>query len=547
MIKHLLLAVALLTCVSASAQSSKQFPWEFGLTLGTSSVGGDMIENDIIVFNQPSFSAGLLLRRRLGTSFALRGHVMYGQLKSDDSKSEDASQAARGFSSEATIIEPGLIFEWEPFAGKRYPDGGDFKKILSPYVGAGVAYGIWGEAEPDFNGRSTAATAADLAEDMDNTGGLVFPVIGGLKYYLSPKSSLGLEGGFRITSSDYIDGVSQAAEPDNDDSYVFVGLTFNTGFGRPDQDKDGIPDDEDACPTEAGPESTMGCPDSDGDGVADKDDRCPETAGLATLRGCPDGDGDGVADIDDDCPTEAGLPALNGCPDQDGDGVADKDDACPTEAGVASLMGCPDGDGDGIADKDDACPTQAGPASLNGCPDRDRDGIADKDDECPDEAGPASNNGCPLPTERPENLAERNARYRALLDGQDFQHIRLNEATGTIEIDRIYFPTDVSSLNRPDRIIIDEIDTFLALPGASNFSIRFEGHADRRASEEYNQRLSERRANSAEQYATGKGAAPSKLSQIGFGENRPVGETLRENRVVIPVASEPPRMIDPNN
>jgi len=99
-------------------------------------------------------------------------------------------------------------------------------------------------------------------------------------------------------------------------------------------------------------------------------------------------------------------------------------------------------------------------------------------------------------------------------------------------------------LNRPDKVIIEEIDRFMALPGASAFSIRFEGHADRRNSDEYNQRLSERRANSAEVYAADKeGANPSKLSQIGFGELKPVGETLKENRVVIPVASEPTRMV----
>jgi len=99
-------------------------------------------------------------------------------------------------------------------------------------------------------------------------------------------------------------------------------------------------------------------------------------------------------------------------------------------------------------------------------------------------------------------------------------------------------------LNRPDKVIIEEIDRFMALPGASAFNIRFEGHADRRSSEEYNQRLSERRANSAEVYAADKeGAKAEKLSQIGFGENQPVGETLRENRVVIPVASEPTRMV----
>lgn len=477
-----------------------------------------MIENDLIFLNQPSFGAGLMVRRRLGGMFALRGHIMYGGLKSDDSKSEDAAQQARGFSSDATVIEPGLVLEFEPFAAKRF-DGGTFKKILSPYLSAGVAYGIWGDVTTDFNGMTNANITSDIAAEADDNGGVVFPLGGGLKYYVSPKSSIGLDLSYRMTGADLIDGVSQAGNPAKDDAYIFTGLTFATGFGKKDTDKDGIYDEEDACPTEAGPASTMGCPDTDSDGIADKDDDCPTVAGLANLKGCPDGDGDGVPD---------------------------KDDECPTEAGVAALMGCPDGDGDGIADGDDDCPAEPGTKANGGCPDRDGDGIIDKNDECPDVAGVASRNGCPEPKDRAETLPERVTRYSELIAGEDFKYIHVDSTTGTISIDRIYFPTDVSSLNRPDRMIIDEIDRFIALPGASEFSIRYEGHADRRASDEYNQGLSERRAGSAEKYTTGKGVSESKLSMIGFGENQPVGETLSENRVVIPVASEPTRMIKVN-
>ncbi|OAV45973.1 DUF6089 family protein [Lewinella sp. 4G2] len=544
MYKHLLLALVMLSCVSLSAQSSNPYPWEIGLKVGTASMAGDLIDPDIVILNQPSFGANINVRRRIGKVLALKAHLMYASLESDETEGDNAR---RGFTSNTSVIEPGLMLEFEPFAAKRFGDDG-FKKILSPYVGAGVAYGIWGDVDTDYNGRTNARIAQDIQDQEDDNGGVVIPLGAGLKYYLSEKSSLGLDVTYRMTGSDLIDGVSASANPDDDDAYVLTGLTFSTGFGKKDTDKDGIADEDDACPNEPGPESTMGCPDTDGDGVADKDDRCPQTAGLATLKGCPDGDGDGIADIDDKCPTEAGLAALGGCPDADGDGIADGDDKCPTEAGPRATMGCPDGDGDGIADADDDCPAEAGPRGTNGCPDSDGDGIADKDDECPNEAGPASRNGCPVPkiTDRPENLNERIARYRTLLEGQDFSYIRLNEAIGTIDIDRIYFPTDVSRLDRPDRMIIEEIDRFLALPGASNFSIRFEGHADRRASDEYNQALSERRASSAKDYAAEKGASSSKLTMIGFGESRPVGETLRENRVVIPVASEPTQRVNIN-
>lgn len=538
------------TCISLYSQKT-QFPWEFGLQVGVSSMKGDLVDDGFTYLDQPSLHAGIMVRRRLGGMLALRAHLMYGGLTSDDTESDDADRRARGARSETSVIEPGLVLEFEPFAPKRFQDG-VFKKILSPYISGGVAYGIWGEVDTNYGTQAgTPEAATDAAANADDSGGVVFPLGGGLKYYLSPKSSIGLDVSFRLTGDDLIDGFSQAGNPDEDDSYIFSALTFATGFGKKDTDKDGIYDEEDACPTEAGPLSTMGCPDTDSDGIADKDDDCPEVAGLANMGGCPDGDGDGVRDIDDACPTEAGVMALMGCPDGDGDGIADKDDKCPTEAGIASLMGCPDGDGDGIADGDDACPAEAGTKANNGCPDRDGDGIIDKEDECPDVAGVRERNGCPLPEDRAETLEERVTRYSELLDTDndgmsDFEHISVDSLRGTIDIDRIYFPTDVSRLNRPDRVIIEEIDRFIALPGASEFSIRYEGHADRRASDEYNQALSERRATSAEEYSVEKGASESKLSTIGFGEKRPVGETLRENRVVIPVATEPTRMIKVN-
>ena len=53
--------------------------------------------------------------------------------------------------------------------------------------------------------------------------------------------------------------------------------------------------------------------DRDSDGVLDENDRCPDEAGSAALRGCPDQDNDGVPDIDDRCPTIAGTAAFQGC------------------------------------------------------------------------------------------------------------------------------------------------------------------------------------------------------------------------------------------
>jgi outer membrane protein OmpA-like peptidoglycan-associated protein len=117
----------------------------------------------------------------------------------------------------------------------------------------------------------------------------------------------------------------------------------------------------------------------------------------------PDRDGDGIPNEQDKCPDEAGPRENQGCPDKDsdGDGIIDRLDKCPNEAGPKENGGCPDKDtdGDGIVDRLDKCPTEAGPKENDGCPDtdQDKDGVVDRLDKCPTEPGPPENNGCPLP------------------------------------------------------------------------------------------------------------------------------------------------------
>jgi len=148
---------------------------------------------------------------------------------------------------------------------------------------------------------------------------------------------------------------NQVVNPDernnNDGRAWSVGGSFTYHFGRaaagekaagprrsgssyrisvPDEDKDGIGDDEDVCrnvPQGKHPDPFKpGCPenDEDGDDVPDVDDACPVTPPGSTpdpkRPGCPliDTDKDGIADPDDMCPLKPGPatpdPAHNGCP-----------------------------------------------------------------------------------------------------------------------------------------------------------------------------------------------------------------------------------------
>jgi outer membrane protein OmpA-like peptidoglycan-associated protein len=64
-----------------------------------------------------------------------------------------------------------------------------------------------------------------------------------------------------------------------------------------DRDGDGVPDDEDLCPAEPGPEALDGCPDDDGDGIPNREDKCPAEPGPAEHDGCPLGANDPLVEL----------------------------------------------------------------------------------------------------------------------------------------------------------------------------------------------------------------------------------------------------------
>jgi OOP family OmpA-OmpF porin len=54
------------------------------------------------------------------------------------------------------------------------------------------------------------------------------------------------------------------------------------------------------------------------------------------------------------------------------------------------------------------------------------------------------------------------------------------------------------------------------------------GHTDQRASAEYNEKLSRRRADAVRDYLIGKGVSADRLSAAGYGETKPVADNNTE-------------------
>jgi OOP family OmpA-OmpF porin len=244
--------------------------------------------------------------------------------------------------------------------------------------------------------------------------------------------------------------------------------------------------------------------DRDKDGVIDDDDACPDVAGVKTddpkTNGCPpDRDKDGIADVDDACPDTPGIktddPKTNGCPsDRDKDGVIDDVDACPDVAGLKTddpkTNGCPD-------------------------PDRDKDGIANDADACPDVAGPANpdpkKNGCP----------------QAYI------------AAGQIKIrDQVKFATGSAAIvpGKDSQDVLDAVQKILA-DHPEIAKLRVEGHTDNVGAAAMNRKLSQHRAESVMKWLVKHGIDAARLTAQGFGPDKPIDdnstdEGRRNNRRV---------------
>ncbi|MDO6807163.1 DUF5723 family protein [Zobellia galactanivorans] len=230
---------------------------------------------------------------------------------------------------------------------------------------------------------------------------------------------------------------------------------------------------------------------------------------IPVYQGKPkDRDGDGIVNRKDDCPDEFGPAENNGCPwpDTDGDEVVDKDDKCPEEAGEVMNDGCPlvDSDGDDVLDEDDKCPNEPGAAENEGCPwpDTDNDGVLDKDDECPNEMGTVANKGCPEAPEVTEEVQKQ-----------------LNDYAKTI----LFNSGKASIKSESTAVLVDIISILKEYPDAK-FSV--EGHTDSIGSKATNQKLSESRAMSVRDFLIKNGIDASRLTAVGFGEDKPIASNM---------------------
>jgi outer membrane protein OmpA-like peptidoglycan-associated protein len=95
-----------------------------------------------------------------------------------------------------------------------------------------------------------------------------------------------------------------------------------------------------------------------------------------------------------------------------------------------------------------------------------------------------------------------------------------------IKLEGVHFAFDSAQLTPEGRMILDEqTETLMDNPG---LQVEIAGHTDAVGTDEYNQDLSERRAQSVKEYLVSKGVGAGRLKTVGYGESRPIASNITE-------------------
>ncbi len=221
-------------CPALHSQTNNNPKFQFGVGAGTFIYQGDLAPSSIGSYRTMKPVINLFAAKLFSPSFSLRANLAFGGLKGDDAKySNPEYRQHRSFNFRTPVAEVSALGEWNILA-RNYASRG-----LSPYVFAGIGYSFlrirrdWSNLDTEyFSAESELMTG--LSEDAQRSvpkGLLVLPVGIGARYYLTDKIGISAETSYRITSTDYLDGFSQAANPSKKDYYHShsIGIVYRLG------------------------------------------------------------------------------------------------------------------------------------------------------------------------------------------------------------------------------------------------------------------------------------------------------------------------------
>lgn len=232
-----ILFICMLAARDVNAQSFERLDvsgsWSIGFTCGMSDLWGDVGTQSIMdhynngrYFNSMHFMGGVFGRFAVHPAFAIRGGINYGTVYATDQwnysqavkektiGNDYVQRYLRYQDAKTNIWEGSLLFEIEPL--RLDPESNIARRSGQPYVIGGLGYfhfqpysslnGTWVKIAPlhlEGDGFPVAGAPA-----LINLYQWCVPLGFGYKFDIGPHLNIGFEYQWRMTFTDYLDGVS---------------------------------------------------------------------------------------------------------------------------------------------------------------------------------------------------------------------------------------------------------------------------------------------------------------------------------------------------
>lgn len=221
------------TVLSAHSQT-----YEVGAMIGGANYIGDIGSTAYINPNTPAL--GAIFKWNRSTRHSFRASFLYAKIEGDDAKSNNSRRQQRGYSFENSIMEASVGLEYT-FWDYNVHSG---KFISTPYLYTGLTsfvYDISGTLDKGFGTGMNLGNSRK--ENIQRGIDIAIPMVLGYKARLTHNVFIGFEIGARYTFTDQLDGSNNATKNkpnptgqfgnmNNDDWYVFTGITLTFAFGR---------------------------------------------------------------------------------------------------------------------------------------------------------------------------------------------------------------------------------------------------------------------------------------------------------------------------
>jgi len=209
---------------SANAQT-----YEVGGMIGGANYIGDVGNTAFI--NPNSLAIGGILKWNRSPRHSFRASLLLAEIKGDDIKSSESRRNQRGYKFKNTVKELSIGIEYTFWEFDVHSQN----SVSAPYLYTGLTAFSYNALYKNNSNNNIVSSGESFS--------LAIPMVVGYKTSITRYAKLGFEIGARYTFTDNLDGSNpnkantdndslRFGNVENDDWYVFSGVTLTFAFGR---------------------------------------------------------------------------------------------------------------------------------------------------------------------------------------------------------------------------------------------------------------------------------------------------------------------------